>query len=157
MKKNIFLGVLLCITPFLYSQTSITSSGITNSSNSGSVAFTLGQLVYTTASSNTGSVAQGVQQPFEFQVLSVLDDKSMILTLTTYPNPTSGELVLKTSNTPQDKLEYALFDLQGKQLKSGRIIDTKTTIEIQDISNGVYLLKVTKSNLLLKALKIIKK
>lgn len=157
MKKNIFLGVLLFITPFLYSQTSITSSGITNSSNSGSVAFTLGQLVYTTASSNTGSVAQGVQQPFEFQVLSVLDDKSMILTLTTYPNPTSGELVLKTSNTPQDKLEYALFDLQGKQLKSGRIIDTKTTIEIQDISNGVYLVKVTKSNLLLKALKIIKK
>ncbi|WP_397446922.1 T9SS type A sorting domain-containing protein [Polaribacter sp. R77954] len=157
MKKNILVGALLLTTHFLHSQTAITSSGGIATGGGGTATYSIGQLVYTTNSYNSGSIAQGVQQAFEFQVFSNSDIPSTNLTLLTYPNPTSDNLVLKMSDTPQDELEYTLFDIQGKQIMTGQITNTKTTIETRDIANGVYSLKVTKNKLLLKAIKIIKK
>lgn len=157
MKKTILLGVLLCTFHLTYSQTTFASSGGSVKSDTGSLTFTVGQLVYTTSNNDNGSIAQGVQQAFEFQVLSNSDVSPKNFTLLTYPNPTSDNFVVKLSDTSYNKIEYTLFDIQGKQIKTGRIVKRETNIEIQDVSNGVYFLKVTNGKQLLKSLKIIKK
>lgn len=157
MKKAILIGALLLITHFVYSQTAITSSGGIAIGNVGTSTYTIGQLVYATYNQNNGSIAQGVQQAFEFQVLSNSELLSGNLTLLTYPNPTSNNLVLKISDTPQDKLEYTVFDIQGKQILRGVITSKETKIKTQYISNGVYFLKVTQNKQLLQSIKIIKK
>lgn len=157
MKRILLITYVLFKTHIIYSQESINSSGGIATGTGGSSTYTIGQLVYTTYNQNNGSIAQGVQQAFEFQVLSNSEFLSRNLTLLPYPNPTSNNLILKISDTPQDKLEYTLFDIQGKQIMTGKITGTKTTINVQDISNGVYSLKVTKDKQLLKSLKIIKK
>lgn len=157
MKKVILTGALLLISHFVYSQTTIAPSGGTVLSNGGTSTYTIGQLVYETYNQNNGSIAQGVQHAFEIQVLSSAEFLSEKLTLLTYPNPTSSNLVLKVSSAPIDKLEYTLFDILGKQILGGIITKKETTIKIQYISNGVYFLKVTKNKQLLKSLKIIKK
>ncbi|MHB0754877.1 T9SS type A sorting domain-containing protein [Polaribacter sp. M15] len=157
MKKTILLGVLLCTSPLTYSQATYASSGGNIKSDTGSLTFTVGQLVYTTSNNDNGFMAQGVQQAFEFQVLSNSDFSPKNFTLLTYPNPTSDYFVVSTTDTLNNKLEYTLFDIQGKQIKTGRIVKRNTNIEIQDISNGVYFLKVTNGKQLLKSVEIIKK
>ncbi len=57
-----------------------------------------------------------------------------------FPNPTDGQLNLRL-NTPQ-RLRYAIFDLEGRMLRSGVLRGQQTTLSIQDIANGVFLLKV---------------
>ena len=129
MKKNIlFLWVLFAIS-LVNSQTSISSSGATITGSGGISSYTIGQLVYTTNNQNNGSIAQGVQQAFEFQVLNNSEILFENLTLLTFPNPTSDNLVLSLSDTFKAKLEYTLFDMQGKQIMTGQISNTKTTIE----------------------------
>ncbi|WP_397446937.1 T9SS type A sorting domain-containing protein [Polaribacter sp. R77954] len=157
MKKNILLGVMLCTSPLIYSQATFASSGGNTISDKGSLTFTVGQLVYTSSHNDNGSIAQGVQQAFEFQLLSNSDVSPKNFTLLTYPNPTSDNFVVKLSDTSYNKLEYTLFDIQGKQIKTGGITKRETSIAIQDVSNGVYFLKVTKDKQLLKSPKIIKK
>jgi hypothetical protein len=157
MKKIIIVLLILFTTHFVHSQTTIASSGGTTTGSGGTSTYTIGQLVYTTNGQNNGTIAQGVQQAYEFQVLSNSDIPSTNLTLFAYPNPTSDNLILNVSDKPLDKLEYTLFDIQGKQIIDGLITKTKTTIKIQYLANGVYFLKVNKNNLLLKVLKIIKK
>ena len=111
------------------SQTSISSSGATITGSGGISSYTIGQLVYTTNNQNNGSIVQGVQQAFEFQVLNNSEILFENLTLLTFPNPTSDNLVLSLSDTFKAKLEYTLFDMQGKQIMTGQISNTKTTIE----------------------------
>ena len=157
MKKAILIGALLLTTHFIFSQTAIASSGGTARGNGGTSSYTIGQLFYTSNNQNNGSSAEGVQQAFEILVLSSSDLFSEKLTLLTYPNPTSNNLLLKLSETPQDKLEYTVFDIQGKQILRGIITSKETKIKTQYISNGVYFLKVTQNKQLLQSIKIIKK
>ena len=57
---------------------------------------------------------------------------------TIYPNPASDHIQVQ-QNTKEEKLEYQLFDLQGRQIDSGN----SSTINVQQINSGIYLLKIT--------------
>lgn len=58
-----------------------------------------------------------------------------------YPNPTSDVLVLTTENT--EVKEYTLLDIKGRKVASGTIENpAETKIDIKDMANGLYLLKV---------------
>lgn len=155
--KTIATLIWLFIAPhFLYSQNSIASSGGQISGAGGNSSFTIGQLVYTTYGDSNRSLAQGVQQAFEIQTLT---NNELLLTnskIFVYPNPSKDNFVLEISENFQEKLEYTIYDVQGKNLIAGIIIDTKTQINTQQIQNGFYFLNVTKNKQLLKVIKIIK-
>jgi CubicO group peptidase (beta-lactamase class C family) len=55
-----------------------------------------------------------------------------------YPNPTSDFLKIQLE-TKEEKLEYQLFDMQGRQIDSGN----SSTINVQHLHAGIYLLKIT--------------
>ncbi len=57
-----------------------------------------------------------------------------------YPNPVSDILQIQLE-TNQEKLDYQLFDLQGRQIDSG----ISSTIDVQQIHSGIYLLKIATS------------
>jgi hypothetical protein len=157
MKKNILLLCVLFSTYSIYSQTAITSSGGTAIGEGGSATYSIGQLVYTTQIQNNVSIAQGVQQAYEFQeVLSNLEILTTNLTLLAYPNPTSDNFVLSISDNFQDNLTYILFDVQGKPCINGIIRDLTTQISIQNFANGIYFLRVANPNSSIKVFKIIK-
>jgi hypothetical protein len=58
-----------------------------------------------------------------------------------YPNPASTIINLET-NTPFINADYILTDLLGKTILSGKILNENTTIEIENLSKGMYLLNV---------------
>ena len=95
-------------------QETIPSTGGNASGTGGATSYTVGQLVYTTNISTTGSVSQGVQQAFEFQTLSNPGLLAAQLTAVTYPNPTTDFIVLKITDTMLENLQYTLFLLMEK-------------------------------------------
>ncbi|MDX9883208.1 MAG: hypothetical protein RBS73_14190 [Prolixibacteraceae bacterium] len=81
-------------------QESVTVSGGGASGNDGSVSYSVGQIVYTTHTGSTVSLAQGVQQPYEISVVTGLNDVSDIqLDLSAYPNPTVDVLRLRMNRS----------------------------------------------------------
>ena len=84
----------------LQAQTAIPATGGNVSGTGGSVSYSVGQVVYTTNTGGAnGSVAQGVQQPFEISVVTGIDEANGItLQCSAYPNPTTDFLKLKVEN-----------------------------------------------------------
>gem|GEM_PF-2567902 len=75
-----------------------------------------------------------------------------------YPNPTTGELILKSSYFHQGQLKIELFDLNGNLLKilfDGLYTQGDLRFDISFIASGIYILKANQNNTV-KTFKIIK-
>ena len=140
----------------LKAQQVITAAGGDSSGSGGSVAYSVGQIVYTTNTGTTGSVAQGVQQPYEISIVLGVDDNSIKLELTAYPNPTTNYLTLNLGKTELSNLNFQLYDMSGKLIESNKITSITETIRMENLPSSTYFLKVTNNNKELKSFKIIK-
>ncbi len=157
LKKTILIVFVLFAAQLVYSQQTVSASGGEATGAGGSSSYTVGQVFYTTTAATTGSVSQGVQQAFEFQTLSNPRLTTVNLAAVTYPNPTTDFVVLKITDSTLKNLRYILFDINGKSIASGAIAASNIKIPMKHLSIGMYLLKVTRKNQLLKTFKIIKK
>jgi hypothetical protein len=141
----------------LHAQEAIPASGGNNSGSGGSVTYTVGQVLYITNIAADGSVAHGVQQPYEISVVSGLEEKRGIdLIFSAYPNPAVDFLILKVENYNNNKLSYELYDLSGKILENGKITGNKTSISFGNLNSEIYFLKLIENNKEIKVFKIIK-
>jgi|SRR5690554_3243411 len=82
----------------LKAQESVNATGGDASGEGGSVSYSVGQITFQTHTGTNGSVAQGVQQPFEISVVTAIEEaKGINLSVTAYPNwkkrsiPTQGK------------------------------------------------------------------
>jgi hypothetical protein len=139
-----------------FAQQSVTASGGDASGSGGSVSYSVGQVVYTQNSGANGSVVQGVQQPFEISVVSGLTNASIQLNLSTYPNPTTENLVLVADGLDQTQLSFNLYDISGKLIESRAIVASETTISMRGLASATYLLKVVQNKEELKTFRVIK-
>jgi len=133
------------------------ATGGNASGSGGSVSYSIGQMVYTTITGTNGSVAQGVQQPFEISVVTGLDEvEGISLRCSVYPNPTTDYLVLKVENFDKENLSYQLIDINGKPIENKNITGNETNIIMSDLVPATYFLKVTLNNKEVKTFKIVK-
>jgi len=58
-----------------------------------------------------------------------------------YPNPTSSQITLKV-NTNLVGAVYTIYDNMGKVVMSGKINNEHTIIELDNLSNGIYLFSI---------------
>lgn len=137
-------------------QTSVNTSGGDAMGSGGTVAYSLGQTVYTTNTGSSGSVSQGVQQTYEISNVGI-NESVLNISLVAFPNPTVDNLTLKISDFNNEILTYQLYDLQGKLLKNGRLLSEQTLIEMTSLPGATYLLHVVGAeNLNIQSFKIIK-
>ncbi len=155
MKKITLLIILFCL-PKLMAQNATVASGGNASGSGGSSSYTVGQIAYTNAIGSNGSVNQGAQQPFEIFTLGTNDFPEIVLSMSVYPNPTTAFLNLSIPNYSSENIGYQLFDLQGKILKSDRILQQESQISLENLPSAIYLLTVSDNNKPLKTFKIIK-
>ena len=145
----------------LKAQTAVPATGGNASGSGGSVSYSVGQIVYTTNTGTNGSVAQGVQQPFEISVVTAIEDAAVInLNYSAYPNPTTDFLTLKIDASTMlniQSLSYQLFDINGKLLETKKLEDNQTSIVTSNLTPATYFLKVIDNNIKeIKTFKIIK-
>lgn len=141
----------------LQAQEAVTGSGGEASGSGGTVSFSVGQVVYTTNNGVGGSVAQGVQQPYEISVITAIDQNMEInLACSAFPNPTADYLILKVDQVENQNLSYTLYDIHGKALQDSQIKNMETKISMVNFSPSTYFLKVTNNKKEVKTFKIIK-
>jgi hypothetical protein len=157
--KNIKLLVLLLIGLTFktsYGQESLVSAGNSNTGSNGSISYSVGQIFYTTNIGTNGYLIQGVQQPFEISVISSDNTLNIDLLFSVYPNPTTDFLILKFEHQDNVNANYQLYNINGSLIKTGKISIGETKIEVVDLSNSIYILKVMLNGKSVKTFKIIK-
>ena len=160
MIKKGFTIILLFLLGFSVSnaQQSINSSGGEAYGNGGTFNYSVGQIVYSFNSAVTGSITEGVQQPYEISVINSIETAEGIsLKFLAYPNPVSDLLSLRIENTIYNDLSFNLIGPNGSILINKKIIDVSTTIPMQNLVPASYFLIIYQKNRAIKTFQIIKK
>jgi hypothetical protein len=146
--------------PFVWSvaQQSAATAGGNIHGTGGSISYSIGQVASLYLSQSGGSVAQGVQQPYEiFLITGIAEAKGIALDFQVYPNPVQDFLKLKIQNLNLENLFWKIYDSSGKLLNTDRVSGAETLIPMTNYAAGVYLFSVTnKNNLQYKTFQIIK-
>ena len=155
MKKRL-LCVGLCSTLVGYSQQNTVASGGDASGAGGTVSYTVGQIDYEVLSTASGTITQGVQQPFEIYSVG-LDELGYSISASLYPNPTVNSVILTVDawDTYSDA-DFQLTDEQGRIVREGTVKAKETTIQVADLANACYYLNIVVSDKLVKSFKLIK-
>ena len=161
MKKTYIIRLLILTiglswSDFAQSQQSSNAVGGDATGSGGSVAYSVGQIVYTTHTGSTGSVAQGVQQAYEIFSIGI-NETELNSSLSLFPNPIADNLTLQISDFNKEKLSYILFDTHGKLLRNGQVTAQQTQINTSSLLPATYFIKVlNQENKQVQSFKIIK-
>lgn len=162
MTKNKSRPFLLSIAGMLcagvtIAQESVNASGGNGTGSGGFSAYSIGQVVYTTYTSSTGSSAQGVQHAYEILTLQI-SEKEAEISLKVFPNPATDYLTLQLGEYITEELFYRLTDLEGRQMNKAQILQEKTLIDVSTLPVATYFLHVfDKENKTIQSFKLIKK
>lgn len=148
--------VILSIYPLsLVAQSGSVASGNDLNGSGGSVSFSLGQVVYSYQEGSTGTVNQGLQQPYELFVVGQDDFPEIILGVSIAPNPVVDVLTLSIGVWIEG-LSYTLYDDLGRILISAPISSSATLIEMKNYPPASYFIRVHQQHTQIKSFKIIK-
>jgi len=144
----------------LQAQVVIPSTGGNAIGSGGFVSYSIGQVFYTTNIGTDGSVAQGVQQPFEISTITGLKEaKDISLICSAFPNPVTTVVQLKVDDSIDLSIQsmyYQLFDIQGKLIETKKLEAYLTNIVISSLISATYFLRIVQGNKEVKTFKITK-
>lgn len=152
------INLLFCLgagTTASFAQQNTVSSGGEASGSGGTVSYSTGQTDYITTTGSGGTTTQGVQQPFEIFVFTGVEETTIILQATVFPNPAQHSLTL-TLGSISSPMSFSIYDANGKLIKQENLFFTQTIISISELSAGIYFLKINDNKKELKSFKIIK-
>jgi len=158
--RFIFFTVLLVVVFSLmesYAQQGILSTGGDATGDAGSFSYSVGQVSFTTLTGTTGSITEGVQQPYEILLDGIYNEPGISLKCMIYPNPATTSLILKIEGQEIKKMDYKVCNLNGMVLEESGIKDNETTILLDEFVSGTYLLIVSENNRTVAFHKIIKR
>ncbi|MCK5694171.1 MAG: T9SS type A sorting domain-containing protein [Bacteroidales bacterium] len=141
-----------------FAQEAVLPAGGDGTGSGGSVAYSVGQILYTSSSGVSDEQVHGVQQPYEISIIIGLEKyKDIGLTLSTYPNPVTDYLILKVESVVWKDLNFQMYNSEGKILFSDNLLNAETNIDMSALAPGMYLLRVCMEKDPVKTFKIIKK
>ena len=159
MKINLFLVFLAFLLSFSANAQTVhqvlSATGGDATGTGGSVAYSVGQIVYTTHTGTTGSVAQGVEQAYEIYSVGI-KETTLNISLSVFPNPTSDFLTLKVEDYNNEALNYTLLDEQGRLVLNEQITTQDTQVAMSTLARGAYFINVLQANKKIQTFKIIK-
>ncbi len=147
-----FVASVLCLN--LYSQSNTVSAGGDAEGDNGSISYSIGQVVYTSAQGSNGNINQGVQQPYDIGVVTGIDEVG--INLSVFPNPTSGLLTLTVADDDASLLSYQLFDAAGRMIDTRNKLNSTNTVSLDAYATGVYTLTVSRENKQVKSFRVVR-
>ncbi|MFN5371552.1 MAG: T9SS type A sorting domain-containing protein [Bacteroidia bacterium] len=152
--KNYFLISAALFSLNAYSQSNTVSAGGDAEGDNGSVSYSIGQVVYTSAQGSNGNINQGVQQPYDVGVVTGIEEVG--INLSVFPNPTAGILTLNVADEDASLLSYQLYDAAGRLIDSKNKLNSTTTISLEAYATGVYTLAVSRNNKQVKSFRVVR-
>lgn len=105
------------------------ASGANIAGHSGSLSYSIGQILTSNVSGTTGFIFSGVQLPYEITILVGMDDMRFNLKSEIFPNPSTEFLNLKVDELAlqnSSSIFYQLCGSTGKILESSKINSNET-------------------------------
>jgi hypothetical protein len=152
--------ILLLIVSFIASvaagQEAVLCAGGEAATIDGSVSFSVGQLGYTSISTNDGALDQGVQHSFEMLTARVVD-MEFIQQISISPNPNTGAFSILMPDDSNENISYQLYNNHGKAIRSGTIQSNQTLVDMSELPASTYFLYVLDpTNQLTKLFRVLK-
>lgn len=156
--KSIILFLMILPWKVMIGQSTMPASGRDISGEGGSISYTIGQMTYTAHSGLTGTLNQGVQQPYEITVFSNLSETNpFTLEVTFFPNPVKDQLTLKLNDNNLSNLRYFIADVNGSHLASADVNSQVTLINMGEFPPAVYFITIKAGETTVTSFKILKK
>ncbi|MFT6501377.1 MAG: hypothetical protein ACJASQ_001489 [Crocinitomicaceae bacterium] len=152
MTKNTLVFFSLLTTLSVSAQEVVATQEDSYSTASGSIDFTIGEVIINTGTNGTNDITQGFHQS-NWNFVG-LEDHSPNFEVTIFPNPTSEVLNIKT--TAFENVTYIMYDAQGKLILQDKLFTEQTPIQVIDLAPGVYTLTLKSETQNLKTFKLIK-
>jgi hypothetical protein len=159
IKKKLLFKLIMAvgIVPISMSaQEGTVASGGDATGAGGNVSYSIGQINYVSATIAGDQVNQGIQQAFEIFAYTGIEEKTIDLNYSAYPNPTNGHLNLKVDRADYSSLKYMLTSIDGRSLAQDDVVDKNTTISMQGFASGTYVLTIIQGSKKIKSYNIIK-
>ena len=96
------------------------------------------------APSNDGNDDAGHVRVYSMTSLDILEN-SLGNELEIYPNPAKNVINLKTADTKLLGMAYSIHDSAGKVVLSGKITSENTSIELGNLSAGIYMIGIAEN------------
>ena len=142
----------------LQAQQAILSASSNATGNDGSVSYSVGQVAFIEKLGATGTITEGVQQPYEILFMEGIDQEPGItVECIVYPNPANAYVMLKIENRNILPSNCQLNNMNGLLLRNINIEGDQTCIPMDDLVPATYFLTVFKNDKALQTYKIIKK
>jgi len=152
MKKNILLVLSLLISVCATAQEVVSTQGDSYSNTSGSIDFTVGEVVINTGTDGSNSITQGFHQS-NWSLVGVVDH-DLSYEAIIFPNPTEDILNIRTHAF--ENVMYSLYDAQGKLIIQNKLSAEQTLIQVSHLAAGSYSLILNNKIQKLKTFKLVK-
>jgi hypothetical protein len=152
---SFLIAIGLLVVEGAKAQQVISSTGGIVQNSSGNLSYTLGEMVIDTRTNSNTALTQGFQQP-KIIVTAINEVSGLDFSITAFPNPTTGFVKLRTEKGKPEKLDYTLYDLNGKLLLKGMFENGEAEILFDSFIPATYLIKIRLADKEVKAFKIIK-
>lgn len=146
---------LFLVCGFAFSQKATVTAGGDATGPNGSVSYTIGQIDYISVTSS-GSVYQGVQQPYELYVLETAEWNSDF-SITAYPNPVVSFLTVDIGDNSSQPFKYVLVDANGRTVAQGELKEKETQLDVRELASSSYFLNILLNEQLVRSYKLVKR
>ena len=152
MRKLLLFGTF-SMSLISFGQEVISSQGDSYTDASGSIHFTLGEVIIETVGNVDNDLTQGFHQT-NWSFVGI-DDLDPSFEVKVYPNPTEDYLII-TSFDYANKI-YELYDANGKIISEGHLLEEITKIDTRALLPASYSIKIKNTDHTdLKTIKLIK-
>ena len=143
--KRLFVVLFLCGLFLNMQAVNITVVRVTNEIKEvetvTSMRFLPGQTILFTLTSGESTEMTGVRKiSFENNDFTAIEDVTTPSTIRVYPNPTADMLIIDGVTAKQ---EIAIYSLNGAKVLSTQSQEGTNTIQVSELPNGVYLLRLS--------------
>ena len=152
MNKNTLVLFSLFTALTVSAQEVVSTQGDSYSNASGSIDFTIGEVVINTGTDGTNDITQGFHQT-NWNFLGVEDHLPSYEAII-FPNPTEDVLNIRTSTF--ENVTYTLYDARGKLVMQDELSAEQTQIQVSQLAPGSYSLALNNETQNLKTFKLIK-
>jgi hypothetical protein len=154
MKPLLLFVILLCL--FFgsvgFGQEVVSTQGDSYTNSSGSIDFTIGEVVINTGTDGSNDLTQGFHQT-NWNFVSIEDHVPSYEAII-FPNPTSEVLNIRTSTF--ENVTYTLYDARGKLVIQDKLSSVQTLIQVSKLAPGAYSLTLNNDTQNLKTFQLIK-
>lgn len=149
MKAISFLWLVFCLAQPAHAQQAIVTTGGDLYTTSGSVAYSVGQVAFTSPANEVGSISQGVQQPFQLSIVGI-SELHWVSMFELYPNPANQNLYLHATGSEQtmklSAFQARIFDMLGNLVATQKLQDDVNMISVSALPTATYFIQIWQEN-----------